>query len=213
MFRRAIEIDPGYSLAWCGLADAYSTRFLYWEGTEANRAEAEKASRRAVELNPDLAEAHAALGYAFSLRKNYDESDREFDMAISRNPKLYDAYYYYARTWFVRGDFQKASRLFEEALRVRPEDFQAPAIASGLYRSLGDSEKYLWALRITRENVSRHLELHPDDCRAYCHGGMSLYLLGEKEKAETWFRRALELEPENVGTYYNIACLRAGRRA
>jgi serine/threonine protein kinase/Flp pilus assembly protein TadD len=209
MFRRSIEIDPAYALAWCGLANAYGLRYLYWEATEANLVEAEKASRRAVELNPDLAEAHGALGYALSLRKNYEEADREFDMAISRNPQLYDAYYYYARTCFARGGHAKAARLFEEALRVRPEDYQAAGLASSVYRSLGEEEKYRASLRLTRDNVSRHLELHPDDARAYYMGGTALYLLGDKSKGEAWVTRALELEPDNVGTYYNVACLYA----
>jgi len=207
MFRRSIEIDPGYALSWCGLADALGLRYLYWEATNANLVEAENASRRAVELNPDLAEAHSALGYTLSLRKNFEESDREFDMAISRNPQLYDAYYYYARTCFSRGEHAKAARLFEEALRVRPEDFQAAALVSSVYRSLGPEEKYRGFLRLTRDNVSRHLELHPDDARAYYMGGTALHLLGEAAKGEAWVARALELDPGNVGTYYNVSCL------
>ncbi len=188
MFRRAIEIDPGYALSWCGLANAYSMRYLYWEATDAILAEAETASRRAVELNPDLAEAHTALGYALSLRKNYEESDREFDMAISRNPQLYDAYYYYARTCFARGDFRKAAELFEDALRVRPEDYQVPAIASTVYRSLGAEEKHQASLRMTRDNVSRHLELHPDDFRAYYLGGGSAVPAGRQGKSGSLVR-------------------------
>jgi TolB-like protein/Flp pilus assembly protein TadD len=207
LFRRSIGIDPAYALSWCGLANAYGLRYLYWEATEANLVEAEKASRRAVELNPGLAEAHSALGYALSLRKNFEESDREFDMAISRNPQLYDAYYYYGRTCFSRGEHAKAARLFEEAVRVRPEDFQAPALASSVYRSLGEQEKYRASLHVTKENVTRHLELHPDDARAYYMGGTALYLLGDRQKGEAWVTRALELEPDNVGTYYNVACL------
>ncbi len=207
MFRKAIEIDPGYALAWCGLADSYSMRYLYWEGTEANLAEAEKASRRAVELNPDLAETHAALGYALSLRKNYEESDREFDRAISRNTQLYDAYWYYGRTCFARGDFGKSAKLFDEAMRVRPEDYQVPAIASGVFRSLGDEEKYWDLIHLAVENALRHLELDPEDSRAHYMAGTFMYLLGEKERGEVFIQRALELDPNNVGTYYNIACM------
>jgi serine/threonine protein kinase/Flp pilus assembly protein TadD len=209
MFTRSAEIDPNYALAHCGLADCHSFAYFYWESTDANLQTAEEASRRAVELNPELAEARASLGYALSLKKNYEESDREFEKAISLDPQLFEVYYYYARTCFVRGEFPKAARLFEEAVRVRPDDYQAPALVSTVYRSLKEEGKYQEALRLTRKNVTRHLELNPDDARAYYLGGMSLILLGESEKGEEWFARALKIEPDNVGTYYNIGCLYA----
>jgi len=206
-FRKSIGIDPNYALSWCGLADAYSMRYLYWEGTEANLAEAEKASRRAVELNPDMAEAHAALGYALSLRKNYEESDREFELAISRNSRLYDAYYYYGRTCFSRGEFAKAAKLFDEAMKIRPEDYQAPAIATAVHSALNDKKRYWELLRLVVENGLRRVEIDPEDARAHYMAGTALYRLGERERGEGVIKHALKLEPGNVGTWYNTACM------
>ncbi|MEO7684242.1 MAG: tetratricopeptide repeat protein, partial [Gemmatimonadaceae bacterium] len=68
-YKRAIEIDPNYALAYAGIADSSSLLYLYREATPENLARAEDASRRALELAPSLPEAHAARGLAFSLRK------------------------------------------------------------------------------------------------------------------------------------------------
>ena len=60
MFARAIVIDPHYARAYAGVADCCSFLYMYWDSVEDNLNEAEAASRKALELDPELAEAHAA---------------------------------------------------------------------------------------------------------------------------------------------------------
>ena len=111
MFARAIVIDPHYARAYAGVADCCSFLYMYWDSSEDNLNEAEAASRKALELDPELAEAHAAGGLTFALRKNFDQAQYEFEAAIRLDPKLYEAYYFYARTSFQRGDLTKAAEL------------------------------------------------------------------------------------------------------
>jgi serine/threonine protein kinase/Tfp pilus assembly protein PilF len=209
MFSRAIEIDPQYALAYCGLSDSYAWRFMYRESSETNLLEAEKASRKAIELAPNLAEPHTSHGLAISLRKKYDDAAREFEAAIRLNPRLFEAHYYYGRMCFAKGDLVRAAKLFEEAINVRPEDYQVPGILAGIYHTLNEQTKYIATVKSTVEKSERHLELNPDDARAYYMGGGGLLLLGEVEKGEEWFARAIAIEPGNVGTHYNIACVYA----
>ncbi len=63
MFERAIEIDPTYAPAWAGLADTHSWFFEWWGSREADLEMADRASRRALELSPELAESHASRGF------------------------------------------------------------------------------------------------------------------------------------------------------
>jgi serine/threonine protein kinase/Tfp pilus assembly protein PilF len=206
MFEQAIKIDPRYALAYCGLSDCYAWRYMYRESTEANLLEAEKASRKAIELGANLAEAHTSLGLAISLRKKYDEAALEFKTAIELNPKLFEAFYFFGRLCFAKGDLVQAAKLFEDAISVRPEDYQVPAILSGIYRSLHDQPRFIAITKSSVQKSQRHLELNPDDARAYYLGGCGLLGLGEIAKAEEWFSRAIAIEPTNVGTRYNIAC-------
>jgi TolB-like protein/Flp pilus assembly protein TadD len=206
MFIRATEIDPGYALAYCGLADCYAFRYMYNESTEAVLHEAEKASRKAIELNPQLAEAHTSLGLAISLKKRYEEADREFRKAIELNPRLYEVHYYRGRTFFARGAFADAAQSFEEAVRVRPEDYQASALLVGVYRSLHEEEKWLATVKATLQKATRHLELNPSDARANYLGAGALMLLGELAEGERWMARALAIDPTDTGVLYNAAC-------
>ena len=92
MFSKAIEIDSGYALAWAGLADTYTEFWRNYESTEENLGQAEETSREAVELDPNLAEAHAARGFALGQRQLYDEAAAEFRRAMELNPRLFEAY-------------------------------------------------------------------------------------------------------------------------
>ncbi|HXV17391.1 MAG TPA: protein kinase, partial [Gemmatimonadaceae bacterium] len=75
MFRRAIEIDPEYALAYAGLADSCSLLYMNCDAREQNLTQGNSASRRALELGPDLAEAHLSSGLAHSLSMRFKEAE------------------------------------------------------------------------------------------------------------------------------------------
>ncbi|MFQ5662499.1 MAG: protein kinase [Terriglobia bacterium] len=207
MFARAIVIDPGYALAYAGVADCCSFLYMYWESIEANLKEADAASRKALELDPELAEAHASRGLAVSLIKQYDEARKEFETAIRLNPKLFEAYYFYARARFAEGKLGEAARLFEQACRVNPEDYQAPLLLGMVYSGLGRKAEAEGAYRRGLQVAEEYMELHPDDARALYLGAGALCQLGERGRSSEWARRALAMDPEDSGLLYNIACV------
>src|SRR5213076_3463423 len=98
---------------------------------------ARKASSRALELDPELAEAHVAAGQGLSMEQRYAEAAVEFERAIELDPALFDGYYYYARSCFKAGDLENALRLFRQAQSVRPEDYQSCSLMSLVLRQLG----------------------------------------------------------------------------
>ena len=206
MFERAIEIDPHYALAYAGVADCCSFLYMYWDGSKTNLESAESASRRALELDPELAEAHASRGLAVSLSKKYDEARREFDVAIRLDPKLYEAHYLFARACFQEGKLEDAVRHYEDASRVRPEDYQALILVSVPLKGLGRHADAKTSMRRGLEVAEKHLELNPDDARALYLGGGALVQLGERERGLEWTDRARAIDPEDSGVLYNVAC-------
>jgi serine/threonine protein kinase/Tfp pilus assembly protein PilF len=207
MFAQAIEIDPLYARAHAGIADCCAFLYMYWESNETNLKHADEASRKALELDPDLAEAHASRGLTASLKHEYAEAQREFDTAMRLNPKLFEAYYFYARSFYSQGDFKQAVQWFEQARRVLPEDYQSPMLMasalSGMKRTHEAEEAYHSGLAA----AEKHLEIHPRDARALYFGANALAQLGEKERATRWAERALELEGEERMVLYNVACV------
>jgi serine/threonine protein kinase/Flp pilus assembly protein TadD len=207
MFARAIVIDSHYARAYAGVADCCSFLYMYWDSSEDNLNEAEAASHKALELDPELAEAHAASGLAFALRKDFVKAQREFETAIQLDPKLYEAYYFYARTAFQRGDLTRAAELYEQASRLNPDDYQAVSLLVPVYHGLGREAEAAATERRALLLTEKHIEIHPDDPRALYLGATILVRIGDHKRGFEWARRALELDPEETSILYNVACV------
>jgi non-specific serine/threonine protein kinase len=209
MFARAIVIDPQYARAYAGVADCCSFLYMYWDSVDDNLSEAEAASRKALELDPELAEAHAACGLAFALKRDFALAQKEFEAAIRLDPKLYEAYYFYARTSFQAGNLARAAELYEQAAKLNPDDYQAVSLLVGVYHGLGRPVEAAATEKRALQLVEKYSENHPDDARALYLGATIFARIGEHAKGYEWARRAIAIDPEETSILYNVACVYA----
>ncbi len=109
-FEQAIARDGGYALAYAGLADAYLVMSFFDAGAPADLLKKAKAAAlRALEIDRDLPEAHAALGVSVScLDRDWDAVDEAFRSAMRRKPAYWLAHTHYAMTLAARGRFEEA---------------------------------------------------------------------------------------------------------
>jgi serine/threonine protein kinase/Tfp pilus assembly protein PilF len=206
MFNRAIEIDPDYALAHAGVADCCSLLYTYFDARESNLRQADTASLKALELEPELAEAHVARAIALWLNKRDKEAEEHFETAMRLDPKLFEAPYFYGRAKKSQGQFTESVRLFERASAVRPEDFQAPSMLASSLTSLGMHEEAQAVNRRVLKLIEDRLALNPDDARA-CNLAATVHgKLGEIEPALDFARRSLEIDPDDPMLLYNVAC-------
>lgn len=209
MFEKAIEIDPLYARAYAGIADCSAFIYFYWRSTDENLEKADMTSRKALELDPDLAEAHASRGMICSFRKQFADAEREFQLSLRLNPRLFEAYYFNARNLYSQGRLEEAARWFEQASRVDPDDYQAPMLRASALHGLGKKCESDTCYREGLLAAEKHLEIHPDDARALYFGANALTQLNERERAIRWAERALEMEPDEHQVLYNVACVYA----
>jgi serine/threonine protein kinase/Flp pilus assembly protein TadD len=209
MFTRAIEIDPGYARAHAGLADCYSLLYLNWNVRGETLAKADAASLKALDLDPESAEAHTARGVTVAMLKRYDEARQEFETAMRLDATLFEARYFYGRACLAAGRPADAARLFEEAARLRPEDYQAVLLSAGVLAGLGRKAEAEAAYRRGLQVAEEHLRLYPDAGRALYLGATAWCQLGDRERALDWARRALAVDPDEPMTLYNVACVQA----
>lgn len=141
-FRQAIAIDPGYALAYAGLADSYSSLGGGWNYLSPSDSlpKAKAAAQKALELDDTLAEAHAALAYAvFFADWDWPTAEREFKRAIELNPNSalsHDRYGIYLET---RGRFNES---IAQAQRAQELDPLSAEIASTLGFIYLDTRRY-----------------------------------------------------------------------
>ncbi|HEX6576208.1 MAG TPA: protein kinase [Gemmatimonadaceae bacterium] len=206
MFNRAVETDPEYARAYAGIADTCSLLYMYFDAREFNLKQADFASAKALELEPDLAEAHVARGLAISLSKRFKEAEAEFETAMRLDPKLFEAAYWYARALEAEGRHQEAVKLYERAQILRPEDYQAASFLAQSYRALGMSEESKTADRKAIKLMLERLDLNPSDARAANLLAATYASLGESEKAMEYATRSLEIDPDDAMLLYNVCC-------
>ncbi len=209
MFRHALDLDPGYASAWAGLANTAAYAYIYIERNEPQRELAESCSLKALELDPDLAEAHAARGVALSAAGRAEDAEEAFETALRLDPNLYEAAYFYARHCLAAGKLERAAEYFEWAAALRPEDFQAILLVAQVYHSLGVEDEAERARRKGLALVRTRLEREPDDIRARYLGANALVALGDREQGLAWARMARSLDPEDPMLLYNLGCIHA----
>lgn len=209
MFDRAIAIDPNYAPAYAGLAYALAYSYDWWGGGEAAVTAADEASRRALELAPQLSDSHAARAFVLSLRRLDDEAAREFEEAIRLNPNSFDAYFVYARTSFACGKIEKSVELFRRGAEIQPEDFQCIILMGQSLSVLGRKEEAVAANREGIRRLERRLELDPLDTRALSFGASTLMDDGQRERAFSWAARAVALAPDDPAVQINAGCMYA----
>jgi TolB-like protein/DNA-binding winged helix-turn-helix (wHTH) protein len=121
-FQQAIARDPNYALAWAGLADSL---IAIGDIEEVNPAaylpRARDAALKALQLDPSLAEAHAALGMV-ACHYDYDwpTAEREYKKAFELNPSYASAHQYYALGLMAHGRFAEANEQLDTARRLDP---------------------------------------------------------------------------------------------
>ena len=206
MFRKAVELDPDFSLAWAGYADCHSILAMYAERHPALVAESDRASRRALQLDPGLAEAHASRGLALLVRRDFDGAEQEFRNAIDLNPYLPRTYHFYARERFQRGSMKSAAQLFRKAADLDPLDYQSRCLRVQVLMGLGEVGKAKQEAREALAVVERHREAFPEDPSALNLGALALIQVGEEAQALRWLERALQIGPDDPIVLYNAAC-------
>lgn len=207
MFHCAIEIDAEYAPAWAGLATAHAQLYEWFGATDRDLVEADRASRIAMQLTPQLADAHVARGFAMSLHRRYDEAEEHFEAAVRINPQLFDTYYLFARSCFARGQIPRSAELFGKAAALRPDDFQSAFLQAQSLRMAGSVADWHSINRESVRRAERLLALNPRDTRTLSLGSGALYHDGQTERAIQWAELALETDPNDMSSLINAALL------
>jgi eukaryotic-like serine/threonine-protein kinase len=123
LFQQAIAADPNYALAYTGLADTYNVVSSYGLGIMPKQARllSDESSRKALELDDSLPEAHTARAGALSMAWRWSEAQLEYQRAIELNPNNATAHYFYAFSYLVpEKRIDQALDQFRVALSLDP---------------------------------------------------------------------------------------------
>jgi serine/threonine-protein kinase len=110
-FKQAIEKDPNFALGYVGLADS---------DEDNDRPLKKEYIRRALEIDDNLAEAHASLGYQYMCSQNWAESERELKRAMELNPNYPPAYGWNGARLMMIGKYDESLAWIRRGLEIDP---------------------------------------------------------------------------------------------
>ena len=200
---RATEIDPAYAHAWTlmGLAQT-RLRFQY----NRDGVDARGAIERALALDPELADAHAANARNLGMEGRHEEAAEAIALALELDPDSYDVSAAAAELNFRQHRLEDAIRYYEQAVALMETDFGSPSMLITCYTALGDGEGARRAARLTLARTEAVLAQDRGNGAAMAYGAGALAVLGEADRARDWIQRALLVDPDNMGMRYNLAC-------
>ena len=209
-FQQAIDLDPGYALAYAGLADSYNMLADYsvLPPKEAfPRAEA--AAAKALEMDDTLSEAHTSMGF---VKMGYDGdwagADREYRRALELNPNYATAHQWYA-------SYLVMMRRFDESIAEIKRAQELDPLSRIINANLGLHYYYARQYDQAIDQLRKTINLNPDFGLAYFYMGRALSQKGMHKEAIAELQKARELSGEDPETIAELgyAYAVAGRRA
>jgi len=142
-FRKAVEIDPNYALAWAGLGSLLMPKYIA-SGKQEDLDEGVTALQRAMELDPVMGEPYAFLAYMYGRQHRYDEAIAAARTAIDRDPGSHFGWYLLGIVFGMRAvergipiDMARAIPPILRARAINPEFHPALMMGGDLYMLRG----------------------------------------------------------------------------
>lgn len=206
-FEAAIALDPDYAHAYAGLAESLTMLGFHYQLPREELDEAPEYSRRALRLDPGLAEAHCSLGRYHSLFLRPNEADTAFLRAIELSPDLQEAHVYRGGMFMSLGGMEEGYACFRRAYEIDPRDLHSCMMLLSSQTATGRTQEARATARRVHALTQTRIGLNPYDDRAVYVGAMALVALGDTAEARRWADTAAAFEIEDPRTTYNIACL------
>jgi DNA-binding winged helix-turn-helix (wHTH) protein/TolB-like protein/tetratricopeptide (TPR) repeat protein len=189
-FNRAIELDPNYALAYVGLADAYRTVGLIGGMPDA-LSKAKEAASKAIEIDEQLAEGHAILGFIIFFHDwDWAAAEKELTYALRLDPNSADAHFAYAHLLSNTGRHTEALAEARRASELDPLNMRTVGLESLFLLHAGKTDE-----AIARRE--RALELDPHFWGKYQGSAMFFIDKGMYGEAAEAARKAIELSGRN----------------
>lgn len=156
---------------------------------QGKTAAAVTALQTATKLEPELVEAHHALGVLLMRQGDKAGAKREFYTVVRLDPKFVDARNNLGALLAQEQDYPKAIWQILEVLRLNPEDLKAHINLSNILIAVGDTDAAL-------DQLQAATQLSPENALLFLYLGRAQYRVGKGEAAVRSLRRALELDPQ-----------------
>jgi serine/threonine-protein kinase len=187
-YQHVLLQDPGYGRAYAGIADCWCSLADDWVAPDDAYPRAKSAAQRALEFDPDLAEAMTSLGKVLAWYEwKFSEGEHHLRRAVALNPNYAEAHWSFGSVLPAVGLLDEAIGEMRKALVLDP---LYPQYSRWLSRFL----LYSGQLDAAMDQGQQTLELAEDSFQSYLDIGCAWFERGDSERAMEWFRRGQSLK-------------------
>ena len=200
---RTVEIDPNYAQAWALLALGH---MKLRDARQGYAGEGMRAAERALDLNPDLAEAHAVKAELLLADGDAEAAAEEVAIAFKLNPESYEVNRSAGRLNYQLRRYEDAVRFYEKAAGLMEADLNSASILISAYTALGDEAGMRRAAELALKRAEAVLAHDQNNSMVAGYSAYALAALDQGERAKARMERALLIDPENFNMRYNFGC-------
>lgn len=208
LFRQAVDLDPGFAKAWSALGGSFAGMGNFWVVTPDDAfPQAKWAAQRAIDLDPDLAQAHVMLAWVhFSYEYDWQETDRLVRRALELSPGEQEPHY-------LRGYWLQAMGRFEEAVLEGRRLLELDPLSAPMYST---AATFLYLARRYEESLEtarRGASLDPTDFDTRWVSALAAFQIGRTDEAIESLAEALDANGSGDGEALRAAYQSDGSRA
>jgi len=199
-FQRATELDPGFALAWVGIAEtanllAFNTR----QSIPETMAIMEDAANKALAINANLGEAYLSLAETDKFHERFEQAEANYRKAIELSPGYATAFQWYSD---FLDDFPHRKR---EALDTLQKAEDLDPLSAIIQNEIANQLLLLGRFDDAENQLNALMQKDPDFAPAYQQMAFLMGTTGRFDEQVMWLRKASALDPGNFGLLINQA--------
>jgi serine/threonine protein kinase/lipopolysaccharide biosynthesis regulator YciM len=206
MYEQAIKLDPNFALAHAGIAYICGIIHEVREHNPKWVVRGEAACSKALEVDPNLAEALVAQARISYSQRKHEEAIDLARRAIALKPDCEGVYNVLGRVYFASGRFQEAAELSEKAIEANGDDYNVFIPIVNALERLGRTTELQRFRELEMNALERQLELVPEDVRARSLLAADYANMGRLDDAVRHLEMTVALRPNDSNVLYNAAC-------
>ncbi len=193
-YKKALQIDSNYALAYASLASAYDQKVRRYFDSEEWRDSAIAMSNKALSINPNLAEGHSSLAKSYEAKQNYKMAKYHYEKAIRLNPSYYAAIYNLGVVYYNEGKLDRAYQLIKESILLEPDNVFGYTVIGGIYQKFNCD-------KLALTSFNKALEFEPKNLLVHIYIIDQYLLMEDLVNADRYFTNLKEFAPEWFYTF------------
>jgi tetratricopeptide (TPR) repeat protein len=206
MYENAVAQDPGFALAYAGIASVCAIYHFDYERTAKWTEKAVAASQRASALGRDLPEVRVAEAWVLHSEGKNAEAQAIVREVVASKPDCEGAYYLLGRSLFSSGHYQELSDMADAAIEASGEDYSVFVPILNALNALGKDDQSRNVLQRAIQIMENQIAKVPEDARARSLLSNYYSQIDRREDAIREMQFAVALRPTDPTMHYNTAC-------